>query len=269
MTQTAGISLGQITQWIGIAVAASFVASFFYDWGFLSSLGLLFTEIPTSPADSVQSALNWLPWVTIAVGGNVIWYIIGEFADEGLTPREVLKSTYAAQRWQYRFRLGMAWVVLAFLAFAFVFFGEIASIAGAMVASVAWFAFALEGFRTQRLVEKYPHWLQLTFAAVPAAALLLFGYGWSVGIGLSRQGYVSSIEYVGGRAGTAIVLRAYERGLLLQEDRRISFRSWDEVASVRYQVRRPMWLGLACSMFDNCAGDRTPNIGDPPTHSRS
>ena len=79
-----------------MAVIASFslIVSVFYDWGFISALGLRFSEIPTSVSDHVRSWLVWLPKVVIGVIGVLVFELLNRRIEKGMTEEEIVDKWF-------------------------------------------------------------------------------------------------------------------------------------------------------------------------------
>ena len=62
-----------IAQIGAVTASVSLAASFTYDWGFFSALGIGFGESPTSLSDHLSS---WLVWIPVIVPGIFLWIML-------------------------------------------------------------------------------------------------------------------------------------------------------------------------------------------------
>lgn len=224
---------------ISAVIAATFVASVLYDWGFLSALGLGFEDLPTTLSDHTRSALLWLPAMSASV---FVCYTMelftqrmdnGRMAHEMPPPRGCVMAFYV---------VGPFWLVLAFGPVFFVLFGEVA--AGLALGSVAaiWLRFAY-WIVTHHVVGARMSWVaRRAFYYVPSVALVIFAAGYQIGV--YRLIDARGQAVLAGQAEPVGVLRVYESGLLYRDDDKTGFQRWDTSASMIVPARRAIWLGV-------------------------
>lgn len=74
--KTNNLAIASLPSTISVIVAGAFILSFCYDYGYIFSLDLNFSKIPTTISDHIRSALLWLPYVSIVVFISIVVALI-------------------------------------------------------------------------------------------------------------------------------------------------------------------------------------------------
>lgn len=221
--------------------------SVFYDFFFLSSLGLTFAEVPTTIADHVRSAIIWAPSIVIFGGMGVAW---GAWEAAGREPAQPGRKKSWFERNQGRVFMLIPVASIAvnvggngWLFFAFIF---------------VWLEFVGPPIAKRLVLFPSPITNWLVVGVVPVLFALIGGFGFMQGDFLMRKKApqwelllktdegVETKSYLGMRRfGNATVLVSVDRMLfVVPSDMIQQARSLKDVSSSETLVCR--WLGQNC-----------------------
>lgn len=86
-----------------LAPPVAFVFSFFYDWGLLGTLGISYSDAPTSISDHMRTGLVWLPTAIITVAIVTIIEFLTIRIEGGRTEEEIINQSANPSRiWKIR-----------------------------------------------------------------------------------------------------------------------------------------------------------------------
>ena len=162
-----------------VIASFSLIVSVFYDLGFISALGLQFSEIPTSITDHVRSWLVWLPNVVIGVFGASAIEMLSRRIEGGMTEEEIIRSSPNPLRTEkmrkrpfYAFGfLGITIVVLWLL------FGDRFRDGLPIGLIAAWFLFCSWIFRHPTIRARHSQNFRLFFHWVPPIVIWFYFSG--------------------------------------------------------------------------------------------
>ena len=220
--------------------------SVFYDFSFLSAIGLTFGDVPTTISDHVRSAIVWAPSIIVFGGMGAAW---GAWESADRRPGSVGKTRNWLERNQ-----GRAIMVLAVATIAMQFGGA------------AWFYFAFVGlwleFFGPPVARKWvvsssatTNWLVV--GIVPALFAAIGGYGYVEGDLLLRASdprwEVTFKSEKGTETKRYLGLRRFSSAsVLVDTERRVSVVQSDliqQVSSLRDGTHESLvcrWLGQNC-----------------------
>lgn len=69
------------------------ILSIVYDYGFFLSLGVHFSEMPTTLSDHLRSSLNWIPTAIIGIFILYVFEMFNRRVEQGKTEEELIQSS--------------------------------------------------------------------------------------------------------------------------------------------------------------------------------
>ena len=234
----------------GILAATALVLSVIYDWGFLYSLGLNYSTVPTTIADHVRSALVWVPNTLFAMFIGLSIEFINQRIERGLTEEEIIQSSKNPARLR-KFRKGPSVLFRVFAPIAvggFLLLGDLYRGIIPLALMVVWSMFSewangtpLIKLRRNGTAMALFHWLPIVFFIV-----FFMGYNNAADIAskstpslrVTLEGTTAQFEVSG--------LRYLERGTLALDPttKRITFLPWNQVRKLEFTETYKPYGGL-------------------------
>lgn len=256
--------VGKIT-----AVIASFslIVSVFYDWGFISALGLRFSEVPTSVSDHVRSWLVWLPNVVIGVFGVLALELMTRRIEKGMTEEEIIQSSSNPSRTEKMRRrpfhaiglLGVAVVVLWLL------FGDLFRVSLNLGLIVCWFLFTGWVFSHPTLRARHAESFRLFVHWAPPIMIWFYFSGFNDATAQINSTRPTDVVQIKSSQPVpselqARILRSFERWLLVQDiNKQVVWVRADDVLRIEGHSERAPFRGIACWFSDSlCYTPSTP-----------
>jgi len=87
------LSLEKAPALIAFFSAGVLAISITYDFGYLTYLGLSFSETPTTLADHIRSSLVWIPSTIIMIFGMLALELLNRRIEQGMTEEELIKTS--------------------------------------------------------------------------------------------------------------------------------------------------------------------------------
>ena len=227
---------------LGVLVASvaslSVLASFFYDWGFLTALGLSLSTSPTTIADHVRSWVVWLPNTSIVVFLVILSELSLQRFELGMTEEEIAETTPDPERTRRtRRRPYLFLLVIALLGMlTFLLFGtrrsSILFFATGFVAF--WSIVTTWFFQPWRMRARYPALLRPTIKYAPMCAMFFFAWGYSGAIAASGSpNYRIHMQssFSGPEPLEAVVVRIFEEWVLMRNGENGA--TWIRIADIQ------------------------------------
>jgi hypothetical protein len=260
------VSLTELAEGVGLLVAAGFVVSLVYDWGFFTALGLNPQMFPMTIADHFSTALLWLPSL-LAIS---LFYVAGEFqfrrVERGLTEQEIAQSSQnrkALRRFREWPYLLLKWVAV----FGLIFYICLGAPLPSIFVAVAWIAFAEWCYSAPLIKLRRNKAVQLLFTFVPAIGLIAYFSGLNEGNNRRQIAErIVTIERM--NESTALrgkMLRILEGGALILQDDKVTFLPWDQIKLIQSDKLAVPFRGILCEWFSICPKDN--NIA--PTEAKN
>ncbi len=228
------ISLAALAESVGLLVAAGFVVSLIYDWGFFTALGLHLNVVPMTIADHFSTALLWFP--RLLALSLFYWAIQFQFqrVERGLTEQEIVQSSQNPKALR-RFREGpyilVRWTALLGVVFWICFGAPLPSI----FVAVAWIVFAEWCYSAPLIKLRRNKTVQLLFTFFPAIGFLAYFSGLNEGR-TSRENAepIVTIELATERSAlNGKMLRILEGGVLILKDDNVTYLRWDHIQTIK------------------------------------
>ncbi|WP_233862879.1 hypothetical protein [Paraburkholderia adhaesiva] len=237
--------------------ALALAASVMYDWGFLFALNLSFADLPSTMADHVRRALDWIPEAaTFAIGTAILMRL----SDVRREKREIafidrsernnkennkddkpgpskpirLKSWLT---WPALIGLPALWLLLPSRGLIFPIFG------------IYWILFYGQFLYSDKDEENSKIRLLLRILALtPPLLFTLWDIGRVSAVKLSLMPATESLVYEGkAREDGVTVLRYLEKGVLIKGgDNQVSFVPWSEIHRIDTHQKYAPYAGLVC-----------------------
>lgn len=247
--------VGKIT-----AVIASFslIVSVFYDWGFISALGLRFSEVPTSVSDHVRSWLVWLPNVVIGVFGVLAFELLSRRIERGMTEEEIIQSSSNPRRTERMrnlplYAIGFVGVAVVGL---WVLFGDVFRDGLNVGLIVCWFLFS--GWVFSHPTVRARHSESFRFFVHWAPPIMIWFYFSGFNAATTQINSTESSDVVQLKSSQPSpsefrvrILRSFERWLLVQDaNKQILWVRSDDVLRIETRPERTPFHGIACWFSD-------------------
>lgn len=258
--------VGKITT---VIASLSLLFSVVYDWGFISAIGLQFSEVPTSVSDHVRSWLLWLPHVIIGLFAILIFELLTRRIERGMTEDEIIHSSSNPLRTEKRRRrpffaagiLGVSLVVLWLL------FGEFFQDGVHMGLIITWFMFSGWVFSHPTVRARYSEGFRLIVHWTPPIMIFFFHLGGSdaaLQLNPSRPTDVLQLKSSPAAASPLQVhiLRGFDEWILVQDNnKQVLWIRSDDVLRIESHLERTPFRGIACGLYDAlCLTPKTPLV---------
>lgn len=242
------------TKAAAVAASISLAASLVFDWGFYSALNLSFLEVPSVFSDHVRSGLLWFPKVVTSFGVILIYEMLSQRIEKGMTEEELIQSS-PNPKWTRRFRASPH-KLFAYLSVLIVIGYIIAGdyFLGGLPAGlcVVWVTFSVWAQSPSRIVEHRPIAIRLAIHLLPPIAIWLYFSGYSEAVRLYQPSTPVSHLTISGESApeSVVLLRQLDKGLLIKEaNNSVGFRPWSEVKKIETPGKYIPTKGVICSQF--------------------
>ena len=256
---------GNIGASVGIIASLSVIVSFIYDWGFFSTLGISFSQAPTTITDHVQTWLIWLPGVIVMV----IFVLARELflirVERGMTEEELIAASRHPRRTKIIRAIPIYLIVQMCIAIVILWllFGELLFTSALISLAVCWVAFMGWVFGHSLVNNRLSYLMKLFSFFAPPLVFVVFSLGAS-SAGITRaEPPMSHRLVIDGKAGAREIveielLRAFEKWLLVRdENKQLSWVRLDEVKRMEPLKGPNPFKGLACAISSRWCLPRT------------
>jgi len=231
-----------IAQLVTPVSALSLLVSVIYDWGYLSGIGLSFSDVPTTIADHIRTALVWAPMTISGLLLGVVLFVLSPGSKETEE-----KSVSAFKR--YRDKLVI--LICTSVVLAYFLWGDI--VAGPMILAVA--------LLSSRLVAK--HINHPLFAGLSIEAKVLIITIIPLVFALHFAGSSKGAEQLHRSPETMMrfsssdlpekrvsVLRYLDRGVLVaSKEETVMFVRWEQIESIEQPASGRLRRNKMCRWF--------------------
>lgn len=226
-----------------IAIApASLILSFFYDWGYFSTLGISFSDIPTELSDHMRSALVWFPKVALSV-------VVPILVIQILTIRIEIGKLIRILNIIYRYAI-LGWIIVL---------TWLLGVVGTQILIIGLFLFWLAliewAFKRPDISDRYSHLLPGFLNVASISVFLLFSLGHLTAIkDMTRKGNSHEIYLIesinGQKSFKTNVLRTSKNWLLVHsENDNVRWIKLDQIKQIDKLKDEKYFEGLACKYF--------------------
>ncbi len=242
---------------LGAVSGLSLFLSIVFDMGYFETVGLRFSDVPTTISDHVRSALLWVPQATTAAFVYVLVELMqkhfgGLFAEEGLSlSNRQAVGVATIGKWAFRAFIAGAFLVVIADTVTGGQFAKYAAAASTITIAYIVFAGATHMAKKRQLSPAKVAMLCI----FPVVMMMVYNSGRTKAIEERTDPRLATITLEGQREIQLSVYRYLDRGVLgtVGEGKLIFYR-WEEVkrlASVFQPPKRVNWLcqslGAACA----------------------
>jgi len=241
-----------------VIASLSLIGSIFYDWGFISALGLSFSDIPTSVNDHLRSWLVWLPSVTIGVICIIAIELLTRRLERAKTEEEIILSSSNPVRTQkIRNRpLYVAGFIGILTVMLWLLFGD--RFHGGLLPAliIIWFTFSRWVFGLPSVRARYSQNFTFFVHWVPPIIIFFYFSGFNDAafhIDSNPPLDVVQIKTSQGDVSTVKVhiLRSFEQWLLvLDTNKQILWIRSDDVVWIENHPVQKRFSGIVCGLFN-------------------
>ena len=245
--------IGRIGILSAVIPPITLLASAFYDWGFLFSIGISFAEAPTTIADHFRSWLVWLPEVTLSIFIILLLEMSTRRIEKGMTEKEIVESTPNPEKTKKMrekpFRLIPYIAILGIIVWLF-FGGHIAPVI--FLSIILWFVISNWILSHPVINQRHSMWFKYVFYWGPPTLALFFYVGsLSAQYTLSDSGTSHKLHIKNAVADiqpmTATIIRYFEKYLLVRnQDGTIMWIQTDNVHTIEQITEAPFFEGVIC-----------------------
>jgi hypothetical protein len=248
-------SLEMIGKFLSLLVTGCFCLSVLYDLGYLSALGLGFSEVPTSLGDHLRSAIIWLPLLLVCILWGSMWLRLFSSLDHSALKRvedsgkDLAQYLQAKVKTSFRvlFTVGMVLIV------AWMVMGDRFQPIGLVGIFAIAVLLIFKATNVSSLSPSRRKEIRLSATASIGLAILVFIFGSLAAgraVGQSRKINMLTIKTASGNEVIkGVVLRTFERVVIVQnEQREIVLFKADDIQQVNVG-QPPLDHGWLCSKF--------------------
>lgn len=243
--------LDSLSKVVGLVAGVSLIGSVAYDWGYLYALGLSFSDIPTSIADHMRSALNWIPNAVLVVGGIIAMELFFRRTELGMTEEELISAS-PYPRFTAWFRKSPSIFIIFFAVLIpclYILFGHRYSSGLGFAFIILWFLFSSWVNSHPRIMEKRSREMRLAIHWLPPVVILIASMGYASGgaAWYPDANPIRSTLYL--KNVTAPIqlraIRLFEKGIVFKPaaDLPVVFVRWEEVIKIEKSPEKP-WQGV-------------------------
>lgn len=243
-------NIGYVAKSISVLVAASFLLSVVYDWGYLFSLGLDFASIPTSLNDHIRSALVWMPKALFLIFIGTFNELINQRVEQGMTEEEIV-FTSRNPSFVRKFRKSPIVFIrfLSVLLFAsFLLFGDLFAASLLLAIPIIWVNVNRWLHDAPLIQKRRKEEFVFLFKWLPIVIGVVFFYGYNNAVVDTTKNYagVEVVDDVSARPVLVNELRFYEKGMLSIDPKTkyISFLPWEKIRYIKYKNQYKPFMGL-------------------------
>ncbi len=257
LSEYKAISLGTLAEGVAVAVAAGFVVSVIYDWGFFYALGLDFAKLHTTTTDHFRSGLLWFPYLLFFLLGSVAIEFQFKRIERGLNEKEIIESASNPERMR-KFREGpwklMAWTAPLYV-IIYVLIGDVFASILPLMLSIVWMGFAEWCYAAPLIKIRRSRQVQFGFTFLPIIVIVAFfsGYNAALDATVRKPSKVTIERSAPSASVSGNILRTFEKGVLILDDRNsYHFIPWNQVHAIQNNKPYKPFRGIACEWFKLC-----------------
>nr|VVV06026.1 hypothetical protein AW0309160_03510 [Aliivibrio wodanis] len=210
--------------------------SIVYDFGYFSSLGLSFSDIPTTISDHLRSSIVWLPTALICIFFISIIELFTRRLEQGMTEEEIINNSSNPQR-TAKIRKSPFYFITAItvsIPIVYLFGVKIPVVAWQFFWIITWFLLHDFIFGHQRIASQITKEYSLLIRWIPAVILWVLFSGYLAGE--QDKGAGNSLATITTESVVLekVILRAYDKFYLLYspDDEIITILSSGSVLSI-------------------------------------
>lgn len=264
-----------------LATSFSFAASFIYDWGFFSALGISFASAPTSISDHLRTGLLWASRLIPGILIVLVLDLLTRRIDRGLTKEEIISASPDPER--ARKKMNWPRKVLQYACLAMLVVWLITGIGRIpwLPAMICWVWFIAWVMRHPRVAVRRSLMFWLTALVGPPGLMWLFstGHGDAKSAMLLDAPLTAHIQSCEENVDTCSatttvgVLRSFQGWLLVRDSSAVYWIRSDHVTRIDVSGEdRSAFSGLMCIFFAQCLPserDRPPTPATPTSEQPS
>lgn len=236
----------------------SVLVSFTYDWGFFYTLGIEFSEAPTSISDHVRSWLVWLP----LVAAGALFVLSQELLIDRFVNRKMVGSTSVEtspqlahspkrhRNWNRFFSILFGPLLLVL----WLLLGDALYVTLWISLPGTWILFSSWLFRHPAMLRRYPPSFTISVTLIPAFFIFMFflgGLNAHVRFSMPSASHTivlrSAIDSV--QAEEIRLLRSFQNWLLIRDgNNKIAWIGLDDTVRVHRLEENEQFRGFACAM---------------------
>ena len=249
--------LDSLSKVVGLVTGITLIGSVVYDWAYFYALELSFSDIPTTIADHMRSALNWIPNAVFVVGIIICIELFLTRFEQGMTEEQLI-STSSHPKFTAWFRKSPAIPIIimaVLIPVLYILFGHSFSSGLGFSSIILWFLFSSWVNSHPRIMEKRSMELRFAIKWLPPVLIWIASMGYTAG-SVSWYPDVNPIRFTVylKNASDPVQLRAvrlFEKGVLFKStpDLPVVFVKWEDVIKIEKSTTKP-WQGVLKKWFD-------------------
>jgi hypothetical protein len=251
-----GYLLGVAVKLSGIAASLALLLSIVYDYGYFESLGITFSDVPSSISDHLRTGLIWFPALFFAVVGATIFELITVRIERGMSEDEIITSSPVPEktkRFRERLIKLLPWIAGCIIV-SYILAGDYFVSGLPYAFCLIWFRVAPWLSNHPRIFQRRPRYLRAAIFWIPALFIFLLGKGYTDGknlILLNKSNYEITLKDQQNNSQSIILIKQLEKGLLFKKpnEDKISFEKWENVQRVDKRVDQSLYQGLLVRVF--------------------
>jgi hypothetical protein len=241
----------------GLVAGVALIGSVAYDWAYLYAIGASFSDIPTSVADHIRSALNWMPNAVLVVGIVVALELFLRRSEQGMTEEELIRTSPHPRftAWFRKSPSTLTFFVALTIPVFYILFGHRFSSGLGFAFAILWFSFSSWVNSHPRIMEKRSPELRFVIHWLPPVVIWIASMGYTSGAVLwyPVEKPIHSTLYLKNEAAP-IQLRAirfFDKGIVYKSapDLPVVFVKWEDVIKIEKPTEKP-WQGVIKKWFD-------------------
>lgn len=243
-----------LIQFTTLVIYLAFVCSIVYNYAYFLAFNISLVQIPLTINDIVNSALVWIPAVSIIAASGFIFLLITKRIEQGMTEDEIVQSTSNPARtaWlrELPFKImeyGSVVGVVIFILLGQHFYNSLSTVFPLFM--IFWFWFGKKISDHPRIIERRRVWLQLLIIFAPIIIGFIFVRGYDDAINkISTSNSDSIIYFKNNTSLSAVTLRNLEKGILLRKlnSNVVKFIPWEDIQIIDMQYEEKYYSGLIC-----------------------
>ncbi len=249
--------LDSLSKVVGLVAGVALIGSVAYDWAYLYALGLTFSDIPTTVADHVRSAFNWMPNAVLLVGIVIGLELFLRRSEQGMTEEQLI-STSPHPRFTAWFRKSpstLTVVIALLIPVMYILFGHPFSSGLGFAFIILWFLFSSWVNSHPRIMEKRSMELRFAIHWLPPVLIWIASMGYAAG---SASWYpdvnpIRTSLYLKNATDPIQLrtIRLFDKGIVFKStpDLPVVFVRWEDVIKIEKSTAKP-WQGVLKKWFD-------------------
>jgi len=240
-----------VTRILAISAPLCLVISIIYDWGYINALNITFAEFPSSIADHVRSSLLWAPIAIISVITMLVYELLTQRIEQGMTEEEIINSTSNPEKTKkyrnilYKF---MPYIALG-IVMTYILLGE-SNLEGVPIAIlILWMCFAGWAHNHPRIKARRSRQFILATIFMPVLCMWIFAQGYLTARKLYWNEKPTHKLYLKSNVGNpdnVILLRAFEKTVIVKYilDNSVGIVPWEMVNKIEKYDKITKYKGL-------------------------